>query len=235
MYNIKTKTYLFKEEFCKELKISNYIFDRRKDDLLEWLKNFYEYDLLEGKPMYIIIKEILGEYKPLPRKSYGSEERENFIKQKKKDYEEFTIKSLGNEFKPNSKSKIAREAINEFGYEKYGHYSKEGVVRRYIKEPFDTYGETNNKTVWVKYPSYEIISDDLVREWKNILSEFKITREKFSSLYDEYFLAKVEGGNVLKDIDNYYEQALNKFKELYGFIPVFVKEWKLKDLKRNSK
>lgn len=227
--------YKFKEEFCKAVGVSRYSYDKRYEELLEWLKNFYDYELIGVKPILIKINEVIGEYKPLPRKSYGSEERKNFIKQKKKDYEEFTIKSLGNEFKPNSKSKIAREAIDEFGYEKYGHYSNESVVRRYIKEPFDTYGETNNKTVWVKFPSYEVISDDLVKAWKDILSEFKITREKFSSLYDEYFLAKVEGGNVLKDIDNYYEQALKKFKELYGFIPVFVKEWKLKELKGNSK
>lgn len=232
---VSGKLYKFKEEFCKAVGISRYAYDKRYAELLEWLKNFYDYEIIDAKPILISIKEVMGSYKPLPRKSYDVKARETLQQEKKKDYEEFTIKSLGNEFKPNSKSKIAREAIDEFGYEKYGHYSNESIAKRYIKEPFDTYGETNNKTVWVKFPSYEIISDDLVREWKNILSEFKITREKFSSLYDEYFLAKVEGGNVLKDIDNYYEQALSKFKELYGFIPVFVKEWKLKDLKRNSK
>ena len=234
MANLEVGIYKFKEEFCSTLKISKYIYETRKKELFAWLENFYDFEIIQAKPILISIKEVIGEYKPLPRKTYDLKARDALQQEKKKDYEEFTIKSLGNEFKPNSKSKIAREAIAAFGDEKYGHYSKEGVVRRYVKEPFDTYGETNNKTVWVKYPSYEVMSDDLVKDWKNILAEFKITREKFSSLYDEYLLAKVEGGNVLKDIDNYYEEALNKFKRLHGFIPVYVKEWKLKELKRNS-
>lgn len=234
MENIEVGIYKFKEEFCSTLKISKYIYETRKKELFAWLENFYDFEIIQAKPILISIKEVIGEYKPLPRKTYDLKAREALQQEKKKDYEEFTIKSLGNEFKPNSKSKIAREAIAAFGDKKYGHYSKEGVARRYVKEPFDTYGETNNKTVWVKYPSYEVMSEDLVKDWKNILAEFKITREKFSSLYDEYLLAKVEGGNVLKDIDNYYEEALNKFKRLHGFIPVYVKEWKLKELKRNS-
>lgn len=225
--------YKFKEEFCPALKITKYIYETRKSELFEWLKNFYDYEILGVKPILIKINDVLGKYQPLPRKVYDKTAKEALRYQKKKEYEEFTKKALGDEFKPNSKSKIARDAIDSFGYEKYGHYSERSVSNRFIKEPFDTYGETNNKTVWVEYPSYNPMSNELVQEWKNILDDFKITRERFSSLYDEYLLSKTEGEDVLKDIDNYYEEALKKFKAMYGFIPVYVKEWKLKELKGN--
>ena len=57
--------------------------NRRQKELLDWLKNFYEYELLPGNPIYINIKEIIGEYRQLPRKTYTHRE---LTEQKKKDY-----------------------------------------------------------------------------------------------------------------------------------------------------
>jgi hypothetical protein len=56
------KIYNFKEEFCKELKIPSYQFDRRKKDLLNWLDNFFDYEIYSGCPIRILIKKIYGEY-----------------------------------------------------------------------------------------------------------------------------------------------------------------------------
>lgn len=102
---IEKRVYLFKEEFCKELKIPTNQYDRNKDRLLEWLTNFFDFDYLPGRPIRIHIKEIYGEYQQLPRKSPKQDE---LNKQKKEDYEKFTIAALGTEFKPNSKMRVAR-------------------------------------------------------------------------------------------------------------------------------
>ena len=59
---ITSKIYNFKEEFCKELGIGVRAWKDRKQDLLAWLENFYDYELLEGRPIRIYIKEIYGEY-----------------------------------------------------------------------------------------------------------------------------------------------------------------------------
>ena len=109
------KIYNFKEEFWTELKIGRRAWLERKNELLDWLTNFYDYELYEGRPIRIYIKEVYGEYRPLPRK--GSE----IMAQKKEEYKNFAIASLGTEFKPNSKAKTSREAIASFGYDKYGH------------------------------------------------------------------------------------------------------------------
>lgn len=220
---LKTGIYKFKEEFCSSLKISKYIYETRKVELLEWLKNFYDYEIIEVKPILIKINEVIGDYKPLPRKSYDTEAREVFQQEKKKDYEEFTIESLGNEFKPNSKSKIAREAIDKFGYEKYGHYSKEGVVRRYIKEPFDTYGETNNNNLWVYYKSYKPLEPEVLQEWRDILAEERIDEREAANA----FYRQAQGENIDKEI-NYYKKALERFKEKFYDTPIRVKEWRAK-------
>ena len=88
---------------------------------------------------------------------------------KRQDYTQFTIAALGTEFKPNSKSKVARDAIAAFGKDKYSHTNNEAVCKRYIKGPFDIYGETNNKTVWVYYSTYEPLDNETLEDWRNML------------------------------------------------------------------
>lgn len=135
------KIYNFKIEFWPMTGINKGQWENRKEDLLEWLAEFYDYELYEGRPIRIYIKRILGEYKPLPRKVNSRE----LTEQKKKRYTAFTIASLGTEYAPNSKSRVAREAMHSFGYEAFGHTSVPAVVERYVGPAMNEYGEHNNK------------------------------------------------------------------------------------------
>ena len=56
------KLYKFKEEFCVELGIPKNQVERRLDELLNWLGNFYDFEFKKGRPHCIVIKEIIGEY-----------------------------------------------------------------------------------------------------------------------------------------------------------------------------
>lgn len=134
----KGKIYNFKEEFWGMVGISKYSWETRKEDVLIWLENFYDYELLEGRPIRIYIKEVYGDYRPLPRQGF------DLMEQKKRDYTEFAIASLGTEFKPNSKAKTARDAIDSFGLERYGHTNAEAVGKRFVGPAFDKYGESDN-------------------------------------------------------------------------------------------
>ena len=92
--------------------------DRRHDDLLEHLQNFMDIKEIKsekGTYTYEVEGEMPDTIPLLLRKSK--------MEQKKKDYELYTIAALGTEFKLNSKSKIARDAIVDFGGERYGHNS----------------------------------------------------------------------------------------------------------------
>jgi len=59
---LKEGIYNFKTEFWEAVGINAGQWTRRREDLLEWLKNFYDYEILKGKPMRIRIKVVFGEY-----------------------------------------------------------------------------------------------------------------------------------------------------------------------------
>ena len=217
---MKQGIYLFKEEFCKKLKIPQNQYNRRQNDLLIWLSNFYDFELLKGCPLRIHVREQLGEYQPMPRKLPKQDE---LTTEKLKDYEEFTIAALGTEYKPNSKSKIARDAIDAFGYKKYAHNSQKAVVERYIKKPFDAHGETNGKQIWVWYSTYEPLSEEVLNDWRNIMTEEHISEHEAANAF-----YKQEQGQDISKEKGYYKKAQHRFAEKYGDIAVLVKEWKKK-------
>ena len=213
------KIYDFKDEFFKLTGITMYQFRNRKEELLEWLYEFYDYELYEGRPIRIYIKEVMGEYKPLPRKVNSKE----LTEKKTKKYTTFTIAALGTEFKPNSKARVAREAMLEFGYEEFGHTSVPAVSRRYVGPAMDTYGEHNNKYQWVYFLSYEPLEPDVLKQWIEILHEEHIGEEEAANAF--YRLA--EGEDISQE-KQAYKKAQMRFKAIYGTIPVKVPSWRLK-------
>jgi hypothetical protein len=193
--------------------------DQKHDELLDHLQEYI--DITEtktetGRYSYEVKGELPDSIPPLPRKSQ--------MNQKKKDYEDYTIKALGTEFKPNSKSKIAREAIADFGNEKYGHISQRSVVERYIKEPFDKYGENDGNKYWCYYDTYEVLSDDIVAEWSEILAEEHISEREAANA----FYRQQQGEDISKE-KGYYRNALDRFKEKYGSTPILAGKWKIKN------
>lgn len=191
---------------------------RRREDILEHLKDFMdvkEQKTDTGRYEYVVKGEVPKSIPPLPRKSQMTE--------KKKEYEEYTIRALGTEFKPNSKARIAREAISDFGHYKYGHENPESVSKRYIKEPFEKYGETNNKRVWVDYLSYEPLPEDTLIRWREILKEEKIDEQAAAAAF---YKAQHGDGDISKE-KGYYQKALGRFKDEFKYMPVLVSEWKV--------
>ena len=60
---LKTNTIYNFKDVMEELHIPYSQWRRRKEDLKEWLGNFYDYDIQEGRPITFIIYKIYGEYK----------------------------------------------------------------------------------------------------------------------------------------------------------------------------
>lgn len=214
------KIYRFKDEFAKELNLPINQINRRQEELLEWLKNFYDYEFLPGNPIRIMILEIYGEYQPMPRKVPNQRE---LTREKEEKYTQFTIDSLGDEFKPNSQAKIAREAIQEFGEELYSHTSVRAVAQRYIKEPMETYGESDNHGIWVWFSSYEPLDEELAEEWRHILKEHRISEEEAANAF-----YRQESGEDISKEKQYYKNALREFQNKYNDIPVRVSKWRLR-------
>ena len=60
--------------------------DHRQEELCLWLKNFFDFEILEGSPIKIKINRILKEYEPIPRK-YDSSKRKEQAKIRKEEKE----------------------------------------------------------------------------------------------------------------------------------------------------
>lgn len=216
---IKPGTYVLKTEFFDALGIKQRQWERRREDLLCWLNLFFEYELIGKKPIQIEIKRVIKEYESLPRKGYDkivSEEKE-------KDYEEFTYDALGEEFKPNSKSRVARNAIKSFGLKKYNHTSVEAVAKRYVKPAFEKYGENDGNQIWVWYTTYEEPDADVVARWRRLLAEYKIDEQAAAKAF-----YKQQNGEDISEEIGFYKQAQCAFKAEFGDILVLVKKWKRK-------
>lgn len=212
--------YKFKDEFCAELNIPMNQAERQLDRLLEWLPNFFDFEFYKGRPHRIFIKTIIGEYQPLPRKIPSQAE---LTEAKKRDYKDYTIAALGTEYKPNSKTKVARDAIADFGRNRYHHISYKAVAERYVKKPFDEYGETNNCYYWVWYSTYEKLDDEDEVKWRSVLRDEEIAENEASNA----FYKAAEGEDISEEI-NRFKRAQERMIEIYDDFPVRVREWKIK-------
>lgn len=216
---IQKGTYKLLKEFFPMNNISDNTWKRRKEDFKIWLSEFCDYELTGVRPIMITIKEVYGDYEPLPRKVNVTN-----MEQKKKDYEEFTIKALGNNFKPNSQSKVARDAIDSFGLEKYHHTSQRAVAQRFVGPAFKEYGESDNQHIWVWYQTYEPLNIEDIKLWRDIMKNHKIAEEEAANA----FYKASQGQDITKE-KQYYKDALNELKNIKKDIPVLVSQWKCKE------
>lgn len=219
---IKCETYNF-SDFCNENQITKSQRERRLDDLLEWLTNFYDYDFIKGRkgvPHTIVIKEIYGEYRPLPRKKSSN----ILTKEKHKNAKEFVItQHLTNEYQLTSKSRTAREWLDYEAYDKYGLTSDKYVAQVFIKPVFDKYAENDGKHIWIYYNTYLPLEETVLDDWKSIRTQHQINDEKAAYA----FFKMAEGENIDKEL-NYYKKALQEFKQKYHDMPIYVESWRLR-------
>lgn len=213
------KIYNFKTEFWPSVGINKGQWENRREDLLEWISNFYEYELLDGRPIRIHIKEVIGEYQPLPRKMNNRV----LTEQKKEDYKNFAIAALGTEFKPNSKRRVAKQGIAAFGKVRYGHISIPAVAERYIGPVFDEYGETDNQKKWVWYSTYEPLDSEALLRWRRIMEEEHIAESEAANAFYRY----ADGEDISEEI-GYFKKARDRFVEEFGEYAVLVPSWRLK-------
>ena len=59
---LKETPYDLRGTFLPMLGVTANTYQKRRVDLLEWLKEFYDYELIYSRPIVIIIHEIYGEF-----------------------------------------------------------------------------------------------------------------------------------------------------------------------------
>lgn len=216
---------LSRKELSDKYNITRAIWEKRRNELIEYLQEFMDINEIRqpnGRYVYEIEGEIPEEIPRLPRKSQ--------MEDKQRAYAEFTYEALGTEFKPNSKSKIARDALWNFGRQDFHHNSVRAVTNRFIKEPFDKYGETNGVFQWVDCSDYSPLSDENLSLWKRILAEERIDETSAANA----FYRMSQGEDIAKEI-GYFERARWRMFEATGIMPVNVRSWRRKDEKEKEK
>lgn len=217
---IEAKVYLFKEEFMPLLKITNYQYRHKKNELLEWLKDFFEYEILEGRPIRINILQQIGEYEPLPTK-----DQKQKTKKKQDDYENYVIEHLPKEFAPMSKARMTRDAVNDFGKEKYNHTNLEAVNKRYVGPAMETHGQKTEERYWCWYKTYKQLPQEVVDDWRTILAKWKCTEKEVYAAFcskqaskDDAEMIRVEGA---------FKSAMAEFLSKYDDRIIFIPKWKI--------
>lgn len=199
---------LTRKQIIEKYSIPRSTFYQRHDDLLEHLKDFMditEYKNDTGRYEYRIKDtQLPARIPPLPRKSK--------MAQKKKDYENYVVAALGDEYKYNSMAKVARDAIEDFSNKKYGHKNQEAVAKRYVAKPFKEHGVSlENSQHWVWYKTYEEIPEDIIEDWYFIMWEQKIDEEQQARAFRDY----ANGKDISEQVE-IYKTALDLFREKYG-------------------
>ena len=209
--------YKLKSEFFPKYGITAYSWNERKSELKMWLSNFFDYEINElDNPITIRIYEQYGEYKPLPRKVSETNKEEKI-----RDYEEFTIAALGTEFKPNSKARVARQAIEEFSYEKYGHTNEKAVAKRFVSPAFEKYGETEGPHIWVWHSNYTEPKPEVVENWRSILRKYRVGEAEAANAF-----YRQEQGEDVTEEKNAFKNAKDEFFGIHGDYVVLVKKWR---------
>jgi hypothetical protein len=214
---IEPGIYELKSEFFSLLNIKENQYKKRREDLMQWLYEFYDYEILEGRPLRIRIIEVYGEYQPLPRR--GAERHA----EKVKDYEDYVKAVLTPEYQYTTKRRMARKAIYEFGAEKYGHTNQDAVARRYVGPAMDEYGENDNCHYWVWYDGYEPLTKEELEQWRTILQQEHISELEASNA----FYKQAQGQDISKEL-SYYKKAVERVKQEMGGMPILSTKWKLK-------
>lgn len=201
------------QELKEKLKISKRQWEERKEEVLEYMKLFFDYDIVikDGKGYKFIIKEQYCDYEPLPRKTKS--------KEISKFYEEEARHII--KYKPrNTSVNIARE-INDMN-NKYNH--KLGTITNYVR-PFVKENYTIDEKEWcyVDYATNEYVQ--INKEQRDFLKELfqkYLTEEGVVEALAMEDAGYIDEKVAYKMIKSRYNAVMTLFKKEYGFRPFKV-------------
>lgn len=207
-----------RSQLTKKYNLTRGQWQNRHDDLLEHLGDFFFIqEIKEGRYYYYLIPDEIPDKIPsLPHKTNKQE--------KIKDYGDYVKSNLSEEFEPNSKMRMARNAIFDFGKDKYNHMSAEGVARRYVGPAMEKFGEHSTHKVWVNPESYVL----LTKEQEDYRHDCFVKNHLNDKRLQEIGCESLEGIEPSQEDKDYYSAAMNLFIEQYGFRPILVYNWRAK-------
>lgn len=215
---------LSRTELTNKYKITRGQWQNRHDDLLEHLNDYFSIqEIKEGRYYYYIVPDEIPEEVPiLPHKTNK--------KEKEADYGEYVKNNLPEEFEPNSRMRMSRRAIHDFGKKKYNHTSAEGVARRYVGPAMEKYGEHSSYKVWVDPNTYIQLTSEEEKYRHECFVRNHLTDKKLQEIGSE----SLEGIEPSQEDKDYYSKAMELFVMKYGFRPILVYSWRAKKAEEDN-
>lgn len=221
---IELKTY-DTNEFKRELKITKWVWENRREELFDYLDKFFEIEIKKGgRSTYYIIKQQFGDYEPLPRQGKSQEIKDYYLEATREEVER-------NHW--NTGSNIARRIVKNDLKNRFSH--AEGTITNYVR-PIIKDKFINEATVcqWMKLDKdndeYLPLSEEQEEFLANLFAK-KITAnelgEKTMDIVAQVisgYMSKEEAGDAVVEIAyKTYMQTMSEFKAQFGFMPVKVK------------
>lgn len=207
-------------ELQETLKIGKSTWKRRREEILKFLEEFYEYEVIEGHRT--ICFNFTKELKPwtgLPRKT-NLKEKEDF-------YKEETSKLI-KKMPRNTGSNIARniEATNN----KYSH--AEGTIGNYVRSCLRKHYEPEDRQ-WCFLSTDKLTYEPLTEEQSMYLKECfdifyngDLSTAEIMSDYKAGTITRAEMKEKLVEaVERPYENAICRFRDKYSKYPLNVPIW----------
>lgn len=211
-------------EIKKLLSISKRTWETRKEELLEYMDKFFNYEIIkDGRNTYFIIYEQFSEYVPLPPKKDAEKI--------KAYYHEETCKFI--EKDPwNTGSNIARNIIAN-DEQLYSH--KTDTIARYVRPIIrEEFVHDYTDTAWMRLDGSKLNYIHLTEEELGYLNELfvkysskeskqQMQLEKYSE-YESGYITKEELADFLMNqVKSNYCAIMADFMDKYGFRPQKIK------------
>ena len=214
---LECKTYGL-EELKTVLKISKRQWDERKNELLEYFKLFFNYEIaMQGRSYCFHIKEIYTEYEPLPRKSKYAEIM-TFYAKEVDDILKYKPRNTG--------TNLAREIIAKNNQQNHKESTAGHYIRPYLKA---NYTVSDKDWCRINYDtfSYELLPSEELQYLKQLFNTYLSSEATASAIADHEagYATKEEAYDRLR---GRYNEALFAFKEKYGYRPYKAGELKKK-------
>lgn len=217
-------------ELREMLNISDNSWRTRRDDILEHLKLYFDYEIFNKKSItYFNIKEQYADYEPLPRKNQTTQVIEYYTDE---------TREIVKENPWNTGANIARNIIAD-NRNKYNHAEK--TMSRYISNIIkQRFLPPDADSEWRRLSENHLEYLPLTEEQQAYLLEL-ITGDNFSEIIDFYadykagYMSKSELAQKLIDsVDKTYVTIMSQFKNRFHFVPVKVRKleegaWALED------
>jgi hypothetical protein len=204
--------------------ISKKIWDTRREEVLEYLKGFYDYEIIQtGRSKYFVCEEVYDEnYIPMPRKN-KKQEIEKFYEEKTKEIIEESPRNTG--------MNIARTIV--YGSDNVYEHA-ETTACRYVRPVInENYDRTDYQ--WCKFDEEAREYIPLTQEQIDFLANAYAGRREedkqrsvdmFMKLADRVYNKEMTKKQMCAVIGKMtltaYENAVKAFKEKFNFRPIAV-------------